>query len=209
MTTSDAVCSGMAVYILLSTSVAGVAGVHAAFGPQFTLLGVVSLFLLTVVLLDLSRPLRTHAFIVAFIVSGAVTIVIGTTREHEAVGVNTSNRSPSAVVGAESTRAQAAGEKLFQELGCIRCHRPDGKGIGPALVGVFGRPATDPSCGMLTIDEEYVREAILNPSATVALGFAPVMPTFAGKVTEDELRALVMYVKSLSLSTQGSRRPKG
>ena len=113
--------------------------------------------------------------------------------------------SPVGTVAAESTGSQAAGEKLFHELGCISCHRPDGKGIGPSLAGVFGRPVTDPSCGVLTVDEEYLREAILNPSTTVAEGFPPVMPSFAGTVTEEELQALTAYVKSLSLHVQSQR----
>ena len=95
--------------------------------------------------------------------------------------------------------AREAGEKLFRELGCIGCHYPDGKGIGPSLNGLFGSPVTEPGGGALTVDEEYVREAILNPSAAVAAGVAPVMATFAGRVTEEQLRALIAYVKSLSL----------
>jgi cytochrome c oxidase subunit 2 len=121
--------------------------------------------------------------------------ISGVNDVHVAVGAP--NASQSAVVAVESARAEAAGERLFQELGCIGCHHPDGKGIGPSLMGAFGRPVVDPGCGALTVDEEYVRESILNPSAMVAAGFAPVMPTFAGKVTEEQLRALIAYVKSL------------
>lgn len=119
----------------------------------------------------------------------------------EPLAVIAPSRSQAVVVAAESSRAQAAGERLFQELGCIGCHRPDGKGIGPSLIGVFGRPVTDPGCGVLTVDEEYLRESILNPSATVAAGFMPVMPTFAGRVTEEQLRALMAYVRSLKGKT--------
>lgn len=127
----------------------------------------------------------------------SVAVIAATREPGETPGVITSNRSPGVVVGAESAHAQAAGEKLFQELGCIGCHRPDGKGIGPALPGVFGRPLADPSCGVLTADDEYVRESILNPTATVVVGFAPVMPSFAGRVTDEQLRSLVAYIKSL------------
>jgi len=41
------------------------------------------------------------------------------------------------------------------------------------------------------VDESYLREAILNPSATVAVGFAPIMPTFVGLLTEEDLQALI------------------
>jgi len=89
------------------------------------------------------------------------------------------NRSQSAVVGGESQEV-AAGKRLFQQRGCAGCHRADSTGVGPRLDGLFGRPVQDPACGVAIVDESYLREAILNPSATVAPGFAPVMPTFAG-----------------------------
>ena len=140
----------------------------------------------------------------------SVASVIAATRDpNEALRITASIRSAAVVVAAESARAQAAGEKLFQDLGCIGCHRPAAEGIGPALTGLFGRPMMDPGCGFLTADEEYVRESILNPSAIVAAGFAPVMPAFAGKVTEEQLRALIAYVKSLSVPVQAPRKPIG
>ena len=52
----------------------------------------------------------------------------------------------------------------------------------------------------------YLREAIEDPSATVAVGFPPVMPTFAGQLTEEELQALIVYLKSLSVPVQVQRR---
>jgi cytochrome c oxidase subunit 2 len=106
------------------------------------------------------------------------------------------NRSQSAVGGRDS-QTVAAGRRLF-ERGCAGCHRDDSTGVGPRLDGLFGRPVQDPACGVAVVDESYLREAILNPSATVALGFAPVMPTFAGLLTEEELQALIEYLKSLS-----------
>ena len=66
------------------------------------------------------------------------------------------------------------------------------------LQGLFGSPVQEPACGVAFVDESYLREAILNPSATVAVGFAPVMPTFAGLLTEEDLQALIEYLKSLS-----------
>jgi cytochrome c oxidase subunit II len=103
-----------------------------------------------------------------------------------------------AAVRSESARVVAAGRKLFQERSCVSCHLPDGTGIGPTLHGLFGSPVQDPTCGVANVDESYLRESILNPSATLAAGYAPVMPTFAGLLTEDELQALVEYLQSLS-----------
>jgi len=100
--------------------------------------------------------------------------------------------------GSESARTLSAGRTVFEERGCVGCHQADGTGVGPTLHGLFGSPAQDPTCGVAIVDESYLRDAILNPSATVAAGFLPLMPTFAGQLTEEELQAPVVYVKSLS-----------
>jgi len=47
-------------------------------------------------------------------------------------------------------------------------------------------------------DEAYIRESIVNPHAKVVAGFQPIMPTFQGLVTEEQLLQLIAYVKSLS-----------
>jgi cytochrome c oxidase subunit 2 len=92
----------------------------------------------------------------------------------------------------------ATGEKLFAELGCVTCHRTDTQGRGPNLQGVFGKPVKLEDGRMVTADENYVRESILNPGAKIVKGFKPVMPTFQGLVSEEQLNALVAYVKSLA-----------
>lgn len=133
------------------------------------------------------------------VMSGAtVTMMLVAAREPSAAAmVSTPQQSSAAVVAGESAARWQAGEQLFQELGCAGCHRPDGAGSGPALDGLSGRPLADAGCGVTTADDEYVRESILNPTATVVAGFAPVMPSFAGRVTDEQLWSLTAYVKSL------------
>jgi cytochrome c oxidase subunit 2 len=92
----------------------------------------------------------------------------------------------------------ASGEKIFAELGCATCHRSDTQGRGPNLQGVFGKPVQLEDGRTVTADENYIRESILDPGAKVVNGFKPVMPTFQGLVSEEQLNALVAYVKSLS-----------
>jgi cytochrome c oxidase subunit 2 len=50
----------------------------------------------------------------------------------------------------------------------------------------------------VTADENYIRESILEPGAKIVQGFKPVMPTFQGQVNDEQLNALVDYVKSLA-----------
>jgi cytochrome c oxidase subunit II len=91
-----------------------------------------------------------------------------------------------------------SGEKIFAELGCATCHRSDTQGRGPDLLGVFGKPVQLEDGRTVIADENYVRESILDPGAKIVKGFKPVMPTFQGLVSEEQLNALIAYVKSLS-----------
>jgi cytochrome c oxidase subunit II len=97
----------------------------------------------------------------------------------------------------------SAGAKLFQDLACNTCHRPDAQGRGPVLDGLFGKTVQLQNGNTVTVDEAYVRESILHPTAQVASGFQPIMPTFQGLVTEEQLLELVEYVKSLKAPSQG------
>jgi cytochrome c oxidase subunit II len=104
--------------------------------------------------------------------------------------------------GGEMGSFAATGQKLFQQLGCATCHRFDTQGRGPNLVGVYGRPVLLSEGGTVTADDAYLRESILNPGAKVVAGFQPIMPSFQGIVTEDQLLSLIEYVKSISTPQQ-------
>ncbi len=99
--------------------------------------------------------------------------------------------------GGSNGPLSVSGEKIFAELGCATCHRVDSQGRGPNLQGVFGKPVQLEDGRMVTADENYVRESILDPGAKIVKGFRPVMPTFQGLVSEEQVNALVAYVKSL------------
>ena len=89
------------------------------------------------------------------------------------------------------------GERLFSDLACNTCHLSDGRGRGPSLARKFGAPERLASGATVPVDEAYVRESILMPQAKVVDGYQPLMPTFQGLVSEENVMALVEYVKSL------------
>jgi cytochrome c oxidase subunit 2 len=99
--------------------------------------------------------------------------------------------------GAPEGSLASTGAKLFADLACNTCHRPDAQGRGPVLEGLFGKTVRLQSGETVTVDEAYVRESILIPAAKITAGFQPIMPTFQGLVTEEQLLALIEYVKSL------------
>ncbi len=92
------------------------------------------------------------------------------------------------------TMAQS-GAKLYEQLGCITCH---GTGKGPSLTGIYGQPVKLNDGTTVVADEAYVRESVLYPVAKIVQGYKPIMPTFKGQVTEEQLLQLIAYVKSLS-----------
>jgi cytochrome c oxidase subunit II len=101
----------------------------------------------------------------------------------------------------EGTPAQQ-GEKLFAQLACSSCHLANGQGRGPRLQGVFGSQVELADGSRIVANEDYVRESILNPRARIVAGFQPIMPTFQGLVSEEQLLQLVAYVRSLSQDAQ-------
>jgi cytochrome c oxidase subunit 2 len=89
------------------------------------------------------------------------------------------------------------GERLFASMGCNACHNGSAAARGPNLAGVFGSKLTLTSGSEVLVNEAYLRDAILNPSQHVTAGFAPIMPTYQGQISEDGLIDIVEYLKTL------------
>ncbi|MEB2284723.1 MAG: cytochrome c oxidase subunit II [Polyangiaceae bacterium UTPRO1] len=94
----------------------------------------------------------------------------------------------------------AAGKELFEQKGCVTCHQP-GAVLGPQLAGVAGHTVELQDGTTVTADDDYLRESILSPAAKIVKGFAPIMPTFKGQLTEEQVLQLIAYIKSLKPST--------
>jgi cytochrome c oxidase subunit 2 len=109
--------------------------------------------------------------------------------------------------GVAEESLSAAGERLFTRLGCSTCHRTDGTGRAPSLVGKFGKTEKLTTGETVLVDETYVRESILNPQAKLVAGYPPIMPTFKGLVTEDGLVQLITYIKSLKMEEKAQAKP--
>lgn len=89
----------------------------------------------------------------------------------------------------------AQGQRLAQSLGCLACHSVDGsKGIGPSWQGLYGKTETLSDGTSIKVDENYLKESVLNPSAKIVKGYAAVMPPFTP--SDKELSALIAFIKS-------------
>ncbi len=100
--------------------------------------------------------------------------------------------------GTANEPLEVVGAKKFQQLACHTCHADKPNARGPSLVGIFGKPVRLQNGQSVIVDEEYIRESILNPNAKIAAGYKPVMPTFQGQVDEMGILQITAYLKSLS-----------
>ncbi len=109
--------------------------------------------------------------------------------------------------GTEGSLA-SQGEKLFEKYACNTCHLQAPGARGPSLAGIYGKTIALADGKSAVADDNYIRESILNPTAKVAAGFQPIMPTFQGQVSEDDLLRLLAYVRTLS-TQQPQATPAG
>jgi len=109
--------------------------------------------------------------------------------------------------GASGMSLAAGGEKLFNELACVTCHRADSQARGPSLDGLFGKPVKLQNGETVTADEEYIREAIVTPVAKTVAGYQPIMPTYQGLVSEEGLLQLIAYIRTLKGPAGGEAPP--
>jgi cytochrome c oxidase subunit 2 len=107
-------------------------------------------------------------------------------------------------LGTDSPRE--AGRKLFSSLRCDTCHHAESGARGPDLAGRFGAAVALEGGGAATFDADYVRRSVLDPTAQVVRGFQPLMPTYAGQVSEEQLLALVAYIESLGATQDDGER---
>ncbi|HEY4263752.1 MAG TPA: cytochrome c oxidase subunit II [Micropepsaceae bacterium] len=106
-------------------------------------------------------------------------------------------------VGGDTLAAEGA--SLFRSLGCSGCHAPGSTVHAPRLEGVYGNPVPLSDGTIVPADDRYIRDSILQPRSQIAAGYEPIMPVFAGQISEDELLRLVAYIKSLANAKRGAQ----
>jgi cytochrome c oxidase subunit 2 len=100
-------------------------------------------------------------------------------------------------LGTPEETPAAAGGRLFQSLGCSGCHATNATVRAPPLEGIYGKPVALASGGVVTADEGYIRDSILLPQKDVVAGYAPLMPSYEGRISEEEILQLIAHIKAL------------
>jgi cytochrome c oxidase subunit 2 len=96
--------------------------------------------------------------------------------------------------GAPGTLA-LQGAHLFRLHGCSGCH--SGSSRAPRLEGLFGSSVALEGGGAVVADENYIRDSIMRPHKDLVAGYADVMPDYSGQLSEQDLLALLEYLRGL------------
>lgn len=100
--------------------------------------------------------------------------------------------------GAPRDNLAATGEALFRSLGCSGCHMGNSVIHAPRLEGLYGNPVPLSTGQIATADDQYIRDSILLPASQIAAGYSNAMPTFQGRISEEQVIQLVAYIRSLA-----------
>ena len=172
--------------------------IHDVFIPAFRIKADVVPGRYTTEWFEATKPGRYHLFCAEYCgmnhsAMGGWVVVMEPTEFDNWLSGNANQQSPA-----------AAGQQVFQMLGCAPCHGANGEGgRGPALLGVFNSQVRLNNGQNVKADEGYIRESILNPQARIVAGFGPIMPTFQGQIREEQIVQILAYIKSLN-----SRQPQ-
>ena len=98
----------------------------------------------------------------------------------------------------------AAGQDLFREYSCVNCHSQE----APTMANLYGSKVDVWESGVkktITADDWYIRDSIVNPNHQIVDGYQPLMPSYKGRLSEEQILQLVAYIKTLGVGKQGGR----
>lgn len=129
-----------------------------------------------------------------------------------AVVVHETQEELDAWIKANSTRGEISmpewGRLLYNRRGCSGCHSIDGtKLVGPSFKDLYGSRHGLASGDEVVVDDNYVRESILMPKAKIVAGYQPVMPSYKGQLSDDDIASIIEYLKELSSKTPVPAEP--
>lgn len=118
------------------------------------------------------------------------------------------------LAGGRSTgSALQNGERLFTEFSCDTCHKTESNPRGPKLSGLYGSKVQLADGRTVAADDNYLRESIMNSQAKIVQGYQPIMPSYQGQISEENLLQLITYIKALTpppnTPSAGKETPQG
>lgn len=113
--------------------------------------------------------------------------------------INSASAETTSPVMMTEEQLVAKGGEVYKSKACNACHSVDGsKLVGPTWQGVYGtmeKVIADGGETEVQVNEEYIRESILNPNVKVVKDFPAAMQPQI--LSDDDIKAVTAYIKSL------------
>jgi cytochrome c oxidase subunit 2 len=108
-----------------------------------------------------------------------------------------------AVIVPEGSKPGAKGLAIMKAQGCLACHSSDGTRIvGPSYLNMFGQKQLVTRNGedvTVTVDEAFIKQKVFDPASIIIKGYPKgVMLSYKGKLTDDDIAEIIIYLKSLN-----------
>ena len=93
---------------------------------------------------------------------------------------------------------EAKGLDIFTRMACIACHSVDGSlKLGPTIKSQYGKEILHTDGSVMIINDDYIRESLINPLKHIAEGYTPIMPSYKPVLNEEDIANIIAYIKAL------------
>ena len=93
---------------------------------------------------------------------------------------------------------EAKGLDIFTRMACIACHSVDGSlKLGPTIKSQYGKNIRHTDGSVVIIDDQYIRESLIDPLKHIAEGYTPIMPSYKPVLTDEDIENLIAFMKVL------------
>ena len=90
------------------------------------------------------------------------------------------------------------GQDIFNRMACNACHSIDGSlKLGPTIINQYGKEILHTDGSVVIIDDQYIRESLIDPLKHIAEGFTPIMPSYKPVLSDEDVENLIAYIKFL------------
>ena len=90
------------------------------------------------------------------------------------------------------------GQDIFVRMACNACHSVDGSlKLGPTIKSQYGKNIRHTDGSVIIIDDQYIRESLIDPLKYIAEGYTPIMPSYRPVLTDEDIENLIAYIKAL------------
>ena len=90
------------------------------------------------------------------------------------------------------------GQDIFNRMACNACHSVDGSlKLGPTIKSQYGKNIRHTNGSVVIIDDQYIRESLIDPLKHIAEGYTPIMPSYKPVLKDEDIENLIAYIKAL------------